>query len=74
MPQSNSPMQYQLSKEDKLNKVDFHRERAGYWQTRYVLHATSGKPGRAKNARVMYNFHMKQLAETLLGHPVDLIP
>lgn len=73
-PLNNLQMQYQQNKEDKSNKVDFHRDRAGYWQTRYMLHATSGKLGRAKNARAMYNFHMKKLAETLLGHPVDLIP
>jgi len=51
----------------KRSKADHHRDRAAYWQTRYLLHATGGKPGRAKNAQRLYNFHMAQLAREILS-------
>lgn len=60
----------------KKSKADHHRDRAGYWQTMYLLHATGGKPGRAKNAQRLYNFHMAELAREIVrvtGTPAQIL-
>lgn len=53
----------------KKNKAAFHLDRAALWQTRYLLHATGGKPGRAANAKRRYNYHMQQFARTITAAP-----
>lgn len=57
----------------KKSKADYHRNRAAHWQTMYLLHATGGKPGRAKNAHRLYNFHMRELAKVIVNTPVQLM-
>jgi hypothetical protein len=60
---------------DLRKAADYHRDRAMEYQTRHMLHATSGKPGRAKVAQSMYNYHMRKLAEIIVsttGQPAQM--
>jgi hypothetical protein len=71
------PQKLSMSKISNYEKrAEFHRSQAGTWQTRYMLHATSGKPGRARNAQAQYNYHMRMLADILVsvtGQPAQML-
>lgn len=57
----------------KKKLANYHRGRAAHWQIMYLLHATSGKPGRAKNAQRLYNFHLRECVRHLEGSSTQLL-
>lgn len=43
------------------SEIKYHRERAEYWRVIAMLHKSNGRTGRARNARRLYNEHLKEL-------------
>jgi hypothetical protein len=60
---------------DYQRKADFHREMAESWQKKHDKHVRAENRGRMNNARIMYMYHMRELARVMVhltGQPVQM--